>query len=51
MWVGLQLLGLAEDSRGRSGLPLFLEKGPLGRVPPKLRRIVLRMEEVVGPGL
>lgn len=47
----LPLLGLAEDPRGRSGLPLLLEKGPLGRVPPEPRLIVLGTEKVVGPGL
>lgn len=47
MWLGLQLPGLAESLRGRSELPLLLEKGPLGMVPPKPRLIVLGAEEMV----
>lgn len=45
---GLQLPDLAEHPRDRSELPLLLEKGPLGRVSPKPRLIVLRTEEMVG---
>lgn len=48
MCLGLQLPGLAEHPRGRS--ELLLEKGPLGRVPPKPRLIVLGTEEMVRTG-